>query len=129
MAPKQEQPSAEIASPGGWKARLSGVDTPNIVLGLLVIVCTVIVLWQLDVQDKARERDSARFLEAHKITQNLLTGVTRNQTLIIDAVKNSFTATEEASERLVYVFSLKPSEREALKLSMPNSLRKQLNNR
>ena len=129
MAPKGETASAEIAGPGGWKARLSGVDTPYIVLGLLMILCTLIVLWQIDEQNRSRERDAVRFLEAHRTTQNLLGGITRNQMLIIEAVKNSFTAAEEATERLVYVFSLKPAEREALKLSMPASLRKQLNSR
>ena len=126
---QQSQSSAELQAPGGWKASLRGVETPHIVIGLLIIFCTALVLWQLNEREKARTQDKAIFIKMHETTHSLLGGISNNQLRTIETVRNSITSNEDSAQMIVYVLTLKQGEREALKLSMPNGLRRQLNNR
>ncbi len=118
--------SAEIHVPGGWKAKLSGPNTATIIVCLVIVVCigasTAFLVW-------AAMKDAERFLAAHSMTQTLLGNVISNQSLIISEVQKSNDASASQGEAITYVLTLTQSQREALKLTMPHVLRKQLNSR
>lgn len=126
---QSSQSSAEIQAPGGWKASLKGAETSHVVIGLLIIFCTALVLWQMDERERARAKDSAMFIDLHKTTHRLLSGINETQLRTIETVRNSINSNEDSAHMIVYVLTLKQSEREALKLSMPHGLRRQLNSR
>lgn len=125
--PDNESVQAEISAPGGWKARLSGIDATSILIALLFTAGIGLIIWQGERYRVERERDSQAFLEQHKITQRLLSTVTTNQAAIMAEVRKSAESSTQQGDAIVYVLTLDQKKRETLNLSMPPSLRKQIN--
>lgn len=121
--------SAEIQIPGGWRAKLSGVSAEHIIIIALVIVCSGMVLWNQYELNHERREDTRRFLAQHQVTQGLLKTVIENQTLIVQGGVRNAERLQQQNEAVIYVLTLSDRERQALKLSMPEALRKQMNTR
>ena len=119
----------EVRTPGGWFGRLSGVDTRTVLMLIVISISTALVLWEFDRARHQHEQDSLRFLEQHKLTQQLLGSIVSNQTAVINEVKHAAAESSEVSQSVIYVLTLNQAERERLKLTMPPALRKQMNGR
>ena len=108
--------SAEVKSPTGWSAKVRGV---NVLVVALIMSCTFFLWW-------SEEQRAKMYLDNHKTTQKLLDNVISNQAKIIDSV---MTSSKEASDHAAiqtYVMTLTQQKREALNLTMPPALRRQI---
>jgi hypothetical protein len=134
MSPRHKEPdndevtTAELSSPGGWKARLEGLSASGIGVAFLFISGVVLLIWQFDQHRRDREKDTASFLQQHKITHELLTTVTSNQAVIMTEIRKASEASASQAETVVYVLALDQKKRESLNLAMPPALRKQVGN-
>ena len=124
-----ETGSVEVSAPGGWKAIFHGIDTKIILLTVLLIMFAAF-FW-VQVQDSRKVDAEARleYLNQHKITQTLLSTVITNQTMLLTSIKESRTLATEQSGEITYVLTLDQKKREALKLDMPQSLKRKMNER
>ena len=126
---QDETGSAEVEAPGGWKARFTGIDTKIVLLAALIVVCLGIVIWAWHedrIQDAAQRK---LFVDQHKITQTLLSTVITNQSVVIDLIKDSQRASKDDIGEVTYMLTLDQKRRESLRLEMPMSLRRKLNDR
>lgn len=119
--------SAEVRTPGGWKARLDGLDMQTILI-LVIMGLIGFGIWQHQIQEfrsaAAREENNkASFMEQHKVTQNLLRMMTENQGVIIKGIAEGQARNERAAYMMTYVLTLNERERKELKLAMPNEFR------
>lgn len=128
----EETGSAELAA-GSWKVIFRGIDTKIVLLVVLILVISAGVTYQWDQDrrlDRERDRDSrTMYLEQHKITQGLLNSVIANQKAIIDIITANGLATKEDIAEMTYVLTLTQQRREALRLEMPHTLRRKINER
>ena len=111
---------------GKWRLRMTGIDTPHVLISLLIVITTVIILWDRDSDRRQHERDTTAFLSAHAATHKLLSTVVVNQGIIIGLLDAKFDAMTrqqvEAASVQTYVLTLSPEDRKRLKLDMPVSL-------
>ena len=117
----------EVASPGGWKARLTGADTKIILFALLLLCCVAAVGYMWDQDRKIDAEEYRIFKENHKITQALLGSVITNQNVIMDQLKQERRASSSEIQEMIYVLTLSQDKRERLNLQMPQSLREKVN--
>jgi len=118
--------SLEFSAPGGWRARLSGIDTKIVLLAILVALVAggLTYQWYLDKQIDRESRDL--YVGNHKITQTMLSTVITNQAAIIAVVKESRLGSKDDINEILYLLSLDQKKREALHIEMPSSLRQKL---
>ena len=126
MSQESEPSTVTIeAGPRGFVGRLTGFDTQHLFLILLILLCTSFVWWTAN-------EDKQSFLLQHQITQG-------NQVVIIklldkivlsqkEALQETAVAIREASDVQAFVLTRTQSQREALGLDMPRSLREQVIN-
>lgn len=130
MVPANEMSSEgilNIQAPGGWRARLSGIDTKIVLFTILFICSTAFIIYEME-RGKMDDKESYKgFSEQHKTTQMLLKQVLQTQDSIIELYKVSNAERREDINEMVYILSLPQNKREELKLEMPNNLRKKLN--
>ena len=116
----------ELSAPGGWRAKLTMIDTKIVLLAILVALSAAGIAYQWYV-DKQTDREArAVFVENHKITQSMLSTVITNQAAIIAVVKESRIGSRDDINEILYLLSLDQNKRAALHLEMPDSLRKKL---
>jgi hypothetical protein len=119
----------EIGSPGGWKARLVGVDTKVILLAFLIVVCLGVAGYGYWLNQIATENAQKQYLEAHKLTQALLATVITNEKAIIDKISEHEERNKDSIGEVTYMLTLDQKKREMLRLEMPLSLRRKLSDR
>ena len=122
VADRRQEETAEVELPGGWKAKISGVDSIHMVTIILVIIATALFLW--DSTEKSRYSS-----DQHKAFSEILGNVIINQAAILKEVQQAAITTSEGDKAIVYMLSLSQSERERLKIDMPKSLRQQVTGR
>ncbi len=109
--------------------RFFSMDTKIILLGLLMVAILGMVGYQWG-QDRETDKDSrTAYLEPHKVTQAWLQVVIANQRAIIESVREMRNSTQDAIGEATYMLSIDQKKREELKMEMPQSLRKKLNER
>jgi hypothetical protein len=106
--------------PAGVKAALSGFDTQHIFLSILIIACSGLIWWG----NEKHELESSRRYQAE---MELFGLIVKNQAKILEATlthtKSTVEAIQDAAEVQAYVLTLSQAQREALKLTMPHSLK------
>ena len=117
---QEEQATVEADGPMGIKVRVRNIRAQDILLIAMILGCTFF-LWYY------QNTNRASYLEQHKMTQTLLSNVISNQALILKAGTDGLSNSEEQTRALTYVLSLSQQERANLNLTMPQSLRRQIN--
>ena len=126
---KEDAGGIEIKGPGGWGARFFGVDTKTVLLGLLMLLAMGVIAYEWQ-QDRVTDKDArAGYMEQHKTTQALLGSVIENQKAIIALIHDSQRLTSDSISETTYMLTLDQKRREALRLEMPQSLRRKMNER
>ena len=120
--------AVEVTAPGGWKARLIGGDTKIILLGLLFIVGVAAIVFNFEEDRRTARDERGKFVDQHKITQALLQTVITNQRAIMEQIKEQQANSRDELGEITYILTLSQQERDRLKLEMPSSLRKKVNN-
>lgn len=122
---QMEQGTMELGN-GSLKARLTGIDTKAVLLGILMVLA--VGIFAVIVQDTRRIDEEARkgFSLQHKVTQDLLSVVIKNQSELITLVKDSQQITKDGSGEITYMLTLDQTSRERLRLQMPQSLRQKV---
>ena len=128
-----ENGEIEGSGPGGWKVRLSGIDTKVVLVALLISVIFGVTAFQWSIDREVDKAARLNYSDQHKITQSMLSSVITNQRAIIDLVKESKDESRQSSKEMTneisFMLSRTQSQREALKLEMPQSLRRKINER
>lgn len=109
-------------SHGNWNAKLAGVETKTVLLAFILLAC-VGFFWYVTSEGRRIDADyRTDYLAQHKITQSLLERVI---VITTEAQKLSY----EQINEVVYVLTRDQKQRDALKMEMPTSLRRKLNER
>ena len=114
--------NVEVTTPGGWKARLNGMDTKTILVAVLVLACTSAIAYAFQEDRRTAEQYKQEFVTQHRYTQGKLDAV-------VTEVREAQRQTAERLDELTYVLTLDQRKREALKMEMPQSLRRKINER
>ena len=114
---------------GKAKARIFGITSPQILLAIIILIGFGLVLWAMDERAKERREDLKRYVTMHTTTQTLLGTVIENQKLIINTIRTSEEAAREGKDEMIFVLTRTQAQREALRLEMPQTLRRKLNER
>lgn len=129
MQTRDDEISADIQAPLGWRARINGVGSRELLVVIIIIGCFM-ALWY------ASEQREARFALAHTITQKMLAEqnvilgqIVVNQGSIIKTTQEGTAVNSEKLDDMTFILTLTQLGREQLKLSMPPSLRKKINGR
>jgi len=119
VADRRQEESAEVELPGGWKAKISGVDSIHLLTILLIIFAAVLIMWD------ANEKRIAS-ADQHKAFSEILGSVISTQAAILKEVQKASITTSDGDQAIVYMLSLSQAERTKLKIDMPKSLRQQV---
>ena len=126
----KEQSSSEISMRAGrWGFLFRGVDAQHIFIALLILFSSAAVIWD-------SRANALRDIQQHEFLSQLLSEVIVNQHVIIDAARKQFEAIAETSRQQIeasteasrvnsYLLTITQEKREAFRLTMPESLRKQ----
>lgn len=120
---------AAEAEYGKARVRLVGITSPQVLLALLIVIGFVLLWWAIEERSRERREDLKRYVTMHTTTQTLLGTVIDNQTLIIKTIRMSEDAAREGRDEMIFVLTRTQAQREALKLEMPQTLRRKLNDR
>ena len=119
----EETASLEVQG-AGLRAKLSGISGDHI-LHFVIIVLLGLLIWKVFAIDKERSEQFGLVMVSLNNASALSTRVLENQSKIIRGLDDG-AAQQEGTN---YILTLSDSERKALKLTMPASLRKQVNGR
>ena len=127
-ADKRDLGSVEL-NVGSWKAIFRGIDTKIVLLAILFIVGLGAVAWNWN-QDRRIEREArTAYLEQHKITQSMIVALTKSNEALAASIIESRRNTQETINEVTYMLTLNQKNRENLRMEMPYSLRKKINER
>ena len=115
-----------------YHIRFFSMDTRTILLGFLILACTgyIALQWWEDRHEMAESKKE--YLTAHKLTQTLISNLIDNQkttNLVLQESQVQSARLAESVNDTSYILTLTQQKREDLKLEMPQSLRKKLNER
>lgn len=115
---KEQDNGIEFTAPGGFGAKLKGSawSAKEVVLIIAILMSTVFLSWE-------RVQSNSTFLSQHQITQKMVADVMTNQSALVREVALVSKEVRVGNEVQTYVLALSQSEREKLKLTMPESLR------
>ena len=102
----------------GLRAKLYRFDPTIVLCSITIMVCAGFIWY-------SEELNATRFIEQHKVTQQLLSQVIQNQTAIIKMIGEERAAMEDAAKSTNYILTLTQEERARLHLMMPKKLREQ----
>ena len=122
-----EDMTAEVEAPGGFRAKLSGIDSKLVLLLLLIMTVLGSAAYQWNEDRIASRIWRSDSIERDNITQSLLVTVITNQAALTKIVNDSSMANANNISEVTFLLSLPQEKREALKLEMPRSLREKLN--
>ena len=115
-----------------FSLRFFSMDTRTILLAFLILACTAYIglQWWEDKQVNAASK--VEYLAAHKTTQTLLTNVIDNQKatlMLIQESQRQNAHVVDSVDETAYILTLTQQAREKLRLEMPQSLRRKMNER
>ena len=121
-----EGSAVEVSTPGGWRAKLFGMDTKVVLLGMIIVLGTGMIFWNFEEDRRTSREERNKFGDQHKITQALLSQVITNQRAMMEQIKEQQSNSRDELGEIIYVLTLSQQERDRLKLEMPNTLRRKI---
>jgi protein involved in polysaccharide export with SLBB domain len=106
---RRQEDGVEVGTPGGWKLRANGQVVST---AIILAVAIGVEIWSIN---QAAERMLGQLMQNYAVLVKQQADIIVNQRVILDAVDiNS------------YILTLDQVERRALKLDMPDALRKRV---
>ena len=124
----EERNSIEVQA-GSWKARFIGVDTKTILVAVLILVALGGIAYQREEDRRTDRENRSMYLEQHKVTQGMIGSMITNQRAIMDMIQQTKAQNHDDIGEVAWLMTKTQAQREALKMEMPQSLRKKLNER